>query len=56
MVAAADVLDAMLSKKSYKESFSFEDAMDVINDESGSAFDPLVAEAIVMAEEEIRKV
>ncbi len=56
VVAAADVLDAMLSKKSYKEPFSFEDAMDVINDESGSAFDPLVAEAIVMAEEEIRKV
>ena len=56
VVAVADMFDALMSKRSYKEPFTFAEAMDVMNDESGSSFDPLVAEAFIMAEDEIRKI
>ncbi len=58
VVAVADLFDELMTKRGHdgKEPLSFEDAMDVMNDESGTGFDPLVAEAFIMAEDEIRKI
>lgn len=56
VMAVADVFDALVSKRSYKKPFSFEEAMKIITDGSGKHFDPLVVEAFVGAEEEVRRV
>ena len=56
IMAVADVFDALVSRRSYKEPFSFEKAMDIIRTDAGTHFDPLVAEAFLGAEEEVRKV
>jgi len=56
IMAVADVFDALVSKRSYKEPFSFQQARDIIREGAGSHFDPLVAEAFLAAEEETRKV
>jgi len=40
VMAIADVYDALVSKRCYKEKFSFEDAFDIIAKGMGSQFDP----------------
>ena len=40
VMAIADVLDALLSKRSYKEPYSFEEAVRIIQEGSGKHFDP----------------
>ena len=52
----ADVFDALVSKRSYKDPFPFEKAMDIIREGAGSHFDPSVAAAFEHAEAEVRKV
>ena len=47
IMAVADVFDALVSRRSYKEPFSFEKATAIIKEESGSHFDPVVAEAFL---------
>lgn len=56
IMAVADVFDALVSKRSYKEPFSFEQALDIIREGSGSHFDPKVVEAFLAAEDECRKI
>lgn len=56
VMAVADVFDALVSKRSYKKPFSFEEAMQIITDGSGKHFDPLVVDAFVSAEDEVRKI
>jgi len=50
------VFDALISKRCYKDGFSFEKSMDIIREESGTHFDPLVAGAFLNASDEVRKV
>ena len=45
--AVADVFDALVSQRSYKKPFSFEKAVEIIREESGTHFDPTVAEAFL---------
>ena len=40
IMAFADVFDALVSKRCYKDSFSFEKAFEIINNDLGSHFDP----------------
>ncbi|MDH5476850.1 MAG: HD domain-containing protein [Nitrospinota bacterium] len=40
IVALADVFDALVSRRSYKEPMSYEQALGIIQDEAGSHFDP----------------
>lgn len=47
IMAVADVFDALVSKRSYKEPFSFEKAIAIIREESGTHFDPVVANAFL---------
>ena len=56
IMAVADVFDALVSTRSYKKPFPFETAMDIIREGAGSHFDPLVAQAFLNAETEVRRV
>jgi len=50
--SVADVFDALVSERPYKRAFSFEEAMNVIRDYSGSFFDPAVVEIFTQLSEE----
>lgn len=54
IMAVADVFDALVSKRSYKEAFSFEKAISIIEESAGSHFDPLIAQAFINAKDRIR--
>ena len=56
IMAVADVFDALVSKRCYKEPFTFEKAMDIIKEDAGTHFDPKVVEAFVNSEDEVREV
>ena len=56
VLAVADVFDALISKRSYKEPFSFEKAMDIIKEGSGTHFDPKVVEAFVHMQDTVKNV
>lgn len=56
VMAVADVFDALVSRRSYKEPFSVEKALDIIREGSGTHFDPLVVQAFLDAEDEVRRV
>lgn len=56
VMAVADVFDALVSRRSYKEPFTIEKAFDIIREGDGRHFDPMVVHAFFDAEEEIRKV
>lgn len=45
LMALADVFDALISKRVYKDSWSHEEAFDFIIQSSGTHFDPLVVES-----------
>ena len=56
VMAVADVFDALVSKRCYKEPFSFEKAMSIIEEGAGSHFDPKVADAFLASSEEVRRI
>ena len=56
IMAVADVFDALVSKRSYKDGFPFEKAMGIIKESSGSHFDPKVVQAFVEASDEVYQV
>ena len=56
VMAVADVFDALVSKRSYKEPFSFEEAMKIITEGSGKHFDPLIVDAFISAEQDVRRI
>lgn len=56
VMAIADVFDALVSRRSYKEPFSVEKAFDIIRSDAGTHFDPLIVKAFLDAEDEIRRV
>ena len=47
IMAVSDVFDALMSKRSYKKPFTFEQAMNIIKEGSGSHFDPVIADLFV---------
>ena len=56
IMAVADVFDALVSKRSYKEGFSYEKAFSIIEEESGTHFDPKLVKAFFEAKDSILKV
>ena len=54
VLAIADVFDALLSKRSYKEPFPFDKAVGIIREGSGSHFDPKCVEAFDLKIDEIK--
>lgn len=47
IMAVADVFDALVSKRSYKEPFTMDEAFKIIEEESGKHFDPVVVQAFL---------
>ncbi|MGB4660585.1 MAG: HD domain-containing phosphohydrolase [Mobilitalea sp.] len=56
ILALADVYDALTSKRSYKESYTHQKAMDIIVDGKGSFFDPDLVDIFVAASKQFEKV
>ena len=55
IMAIADVYDALVSKRVYKEEFSFEKANEIIIDGMGKQFDPNLEKYYLQAREKIEK-
>ena len=53
IMAVADVFDALVSKRCYKEGMPSEKAFSIIEEESGTHFDPVVAQAFLDCKEQI---
>lgn len=56
IMAVADVFDALVSKRSYKEGFPVEKAFAIIEEGIGTHFDPQVARAFLHAQDKARAV
>lgn len=56
VMAVADVFDALVSKRSYKDGMPIDRAVAIISEGSGSHFDPLVVHAFLDAEDQIRAI
>lgn len=56
IMAVADVFDALVSKRSYKEGFPVERAFTIIEEGIGTHFDPQVARAFLHAQDKARAV
>jgi len=56
LMAVADVYDALISKRVYKEAFSHDKAKGIIIDWKGKNFDPRVVEAFLEIEEEFLEI
>ena len=56
IMAVADVFDALVSKRSYKEGFPIEKAFAIIEEGIGTHFDPQVARAFLHAQDKARAV
>ena len=56
IMAVADVFDALVSKRSYKDGFPFEKAMAIIEEGMGSHFDAKVAGAFLHASDKVKEV
>jgi putative two-component system response regulator len=50
LMAIADVYDALISKRPYKEPFTHEQAVNIIISESGEHFDPKLIDVFQLAE------
>ena len=54
-MAIADVLDALLSKRQYKEAFRFEKTYNILSEESGKQFDPVLLQVLLDNWEEFKE-
>ena len=55
IMAVIDVYDALVSDRPYKKAFSHEKAISIIQEDSGSHFDPLIADLFVKINENIKE-
>ena len=56
IMAIADVYDALVSKRCYKDSMSCEHAMTIIEESAGSHFDPTLAGLFIHMKEDVRAI
>lgn len=56
LMAVADVYDALISKRVYKQAVTHEDAVQMIREGRGTHFDPDVVDAFLASEESIREI
>ena len=55
ILAIADVFDALVSERCYKEAYKVEDVYRIINEESGTHFDPVLVELFMDIKEKFLK-
>lgn len=53
VMAAADVLDALISKRLYKDPMSIDKALEIFEESKGSHFEPCIADAVIRCREKI---
>lgn len=53
IMAAADVLDALLSSRPYKKSFSIDEALEIMEKGRGSHFEPCIVDAVFQLRDKI---
>lgn len=56
IMAIADVYDALISKRCYKNAMSPDEAIAIIKESAGSHFDPTLAQIFIEQKEEIKKI
>jgi putative two-component system response regulator len=56
MMAVADVYDALITERPYKKAFSPDVAMEIIEKDSGTHFDPRIVEIFLSAKEQFKAV
>lgn len=56
IVAIADVFDALTSRRPYKEPFSFDDAVKIIKESSGTHFDPILVNEFLKLLPQIKRI
>ena len=56
LMAIADVYDALISKRVYKPPFSHSKAMAIIQKDSGTHFDPVMVENLMVIEDEFKQI
>ena len=56
IVALADVFDALITKRPYKEAYDFDEAIRIIKDQSGKHFDPVIIKAFLKRKNRIKKI
>jgi len=56
LMAAADVYDALISRRPYKDPMSHEQAVGFVEQGAGAHFDPEVAQALVSTQDELREI
>jgi len=56
IIAIADVYDALISKRSYKEPWRHEDALAELVSHSGKQFDPLLIQALIREQQNFRQI
>ena len=52
-MALADVFDALVSKRCYKEAFSYEKAYSIITESLGSHFDPMLGKIFLNCKKDL---
>lgn len=56
LMALADVFDALINRRVYKESMDYEEAVSIISQESGKHFDPDVVDAFLNLQDQFRQI
>ncbi len=56
LMALADVYDALISRRVYKEAFSYETSENIIIEGRGTHFDPMLVDAFVEIKEQYKKI
>ncbi|MEJ2611784.1 MAG: two-component system response regulator [Candidatus Thiodiazotropha sp.] len=56
LMAIADVYDALVNKRVYKEPYPHEQAVEIIHQASGSHFDPVMVEAFLSLQNEFKRI
>jgi putative two-component system response regulator len=56
LMAIADVYDALISKRVYKEKYTHDVAVEIINEEKGTHFDPDIADAFLVLEQDFKRI
>lgn len=55
IMAYADVFDALVSRRCYKEAFTYDRAFDIIKNDSGSHFDPSLTDIFIQCRPQLEK-
>ena len=56
IMAVSDVFDALVSARSYKKPFTFEEAMNIISEGAGKHFDPVIAKVFIDNADRVREI